>query len=329
MSEIFDAVYNRNLEEVQYIIEENPECMHIKEYCNGWTPLDYAIAHGRLEIARFLQEKGGRPNLEFYCHDGKDTPVYWIVRREYITILKWVFEENIFPLRVLNVKSNFGWTPLDVAIACGKLEIAKFLFEKDGRPNLDTYCDGKYTPVHYAAQCRYSNDTLKWVFAEKALPLRVLNVKNDFGWTLLDCAIAYGNLEIAKFLFEKGGRLNLEEYRDGNFTPVHWAARFGHLSTLKWIFDKRILPLCVYFQIRGGLFHYDIPQRTPLEWAIDNERWKIVALLRRLLYLDPVFLAMQRTKRDYNSTLLRRLPDELLDMVIDEVAQRLHLKVAW
>ena len=290
---------------------------------DGRTPLDDAIAHGRLEMAKYLWKKGGRPNLEIYYRDGKSsTPVHWIVQDGETDILEWVFTENILPLDVLYTKDWNKLTPLDCAIMWGKLEMALFLFEKGGQPNLEIYCDEIFTPVHKAVQDG-DMEILKWIFTENVFSLDVLNIKDDCENTPLDVAIMWGKLETAKYLWEKGGRSNLENYRDGEWnTPVHHAAHSGHATTLKWVFAKGVLPLHV-LQIKGR------QKMTPLDVAISEKEWETAALLRRLS-VDAVFLVMQYVKRDHHQMcVLRRLPDELLDMVVDEVAARLHLKVVW
>ena len=394
MSRILDTVISGNLEELKHIITQNPEYVHI-EISPKWSLLDIAINYGKLEMANFLYEKGGRPNLDKLYRDGNFTPVHRAAQSGYTKTLKWIFTEKVLPLHVLNIKDHNGWIPLDRAIACGILEMANFLFEKGGRPNLEIYCDRHDTPVTRATQSGYTK-TLKWIFTEKVLPRSVLNIqhingctpldhaiacgeletakclwemggrpnpkiycdgnltpmhraalrgyittlewvfteenvlsldvlkiKNRWKRTPLDVAIAFGKLEIAKFLFEKGGRPNLYIYYcDGDHTPVHHAANYGYAATLKWAFTEKILPLSV-------LNIQDEWEKTPLDCAITNEKWKTAALLQRLMYFDPVFLAMQRAKRDHHRTLLRRLPNELLDMVVDEVAARFHLKVVW
>ena len=221
-------------------------------------------------------------------------------------------------------KKNMEWTPLDEAIARGKLEIAQSLFENGRRPNLEKYRDGVWTPVHDAAKYEYAT-TLEWVFENKVLPLRTLNIKDQDKWTPLDVAIAFGKLETAKCLWDNmGGRPNLDEvYCDGKWTPVHDAAKYA--TILEWAFKENILPLSVLQnKNRSGC--------TPLDKAISENQWETASLLRRLMYVDPVFLAMQRAKRDHNHQcvlLLRRLPTELLDMVVDEVAARHGLQVVW
>ena len=227
--------------------------------------------------------------------------------------------------KVVRIKSPHNrWTPLDVAIEVGKLEIAKYLWKKDGRPNFNAYCDGTHTPVHEAARCEHAV-TLNWVFENEVLPLDImLKIKNHDKNTLLDIAIGHGRLEeMAKYLWEKGGRPNLEIYRDRIFTPVHWAAKIGNIVNLKWVFTEKVLPLRV-FNVK------DQWKMTPLDWAIYWGNRKTAAFLRRLVYVYPVLWAMQCTKRDFHQMcVLRRLPDELLDMVVDEVAARFNLVVVW
>ena len=396
MSRIFDTVYSGNLEELKRIVVQNPESVHIKStngwYIWGWTPLDIAINHGKLEIAKFLYEKGGRPNFESYS-DGIDTPVHHAAEYGYTATLKWVFTESVLSFEVLKIKDFWKRNPLDIAIALGNLEMVQFLWGKGGRPNLDKiYGNGKGTLVHRAAQDGHAS-TLKWVF-EKGISRNVLNTKDSDGWTPLDCAIKRGELEMVQFLWEKGGRPNSEIYCDGKNTPVHIAAYYGY-AILKWVFTEDVLSLDVlkiknkwkltpldeaiswdklemaqYLWDKGGRPNFEIyycdgkrspvhkaascgytktlkwlftenvlsldalkikdeRRKTPLDCAIDYRELETAALIRRLMYFNPVFLAMQRAKRNHHRTLLRRLPDELLDMVVDKVAARFDLKVVW
>ena len=238
--------------------------------------------------------------------------------------LKRIIAQN--PENVQNMEDEDGWviwrwTPLDIAINHGKLEIAKFLYEKGGRPNLEDYRDGEWTPVHSAAYDRCTA-TLKWVFENKVLSHDMLKFKHWNGCTPFDIAIECGNLDTAKYLWEKGGRPNFEIYYcDGKWTPVHKAAFCGYTKTLKWLFTENVLSLDA-LKIKDGW------KLTPLDFAMSEKEWETAALIRRLMYFDLVFVAMQRAKRDYHQTcVLRRLPDELLDMVVDEVAARHNLKV--
>ena len=298
---------------------KSPLCVRVKNK-NGWTLLDVAIARGKLEMARFLWEMGGRPNLEIYFRNGKNTPVHEAAYFGKTAILKWVFTEKILSFDVLKIKDLWKRTPLDVAIENGRLEMVQFLWEMGGQPNLEQYSDRRWIPINHTTQYRIIA-TLKWVFAKGVLPLYVLNIKDCDKWTPLDHAIIWGNLEMAQFLFEQGGRPNLENYRDGENTPVHKAVRWRNTTTLEWAFTKNVLPLSV-------LNVKEQWKRTPLDIAICFERWEIAVFLRRLSSVCTIFMAMHCAKRDHHCV-LRCLPDELLDMVVDKVAARLRIKVEW
>ena len=149
-------------------------------------------------------------------------------------------------------------------------------------------------------------------------------IKDRDGWTPSDSAIAWGKPEIAQFLWEKGGRPNFDLYRDGMKSPVHFAAYYGHYSSTKWAFEKCVLSPAL-FKTKDQM------QWTPMGYALMGKHRDIPKLLRKIyqrLPVDPVFLAMQCAKRDHQCV-LRRLPDELLDMVVDEVAARFGLGVEW
>ena len=272
-----DAILNGNFQSVKCIITSDPESVHIKYY-KKWTPLDEAIAHRELEIAKFLYEKGGRPNLEVY-RDRIWTPIHVAAEYGCTEILKWVFTENILPLYVINIKDHCGMTPLDAAIEKGNLASAKLLWGMGGQPNLEIYCDGQWTPIYTRSRIVRDDDiaaTWKWAFAENILPLHVVNIKRDhydLDQTPLDCAITEGKLEIAKLLWEKGGKPNLENYcNEERRTPIHYAAQGGFADTLKWVFEKGVLP-------QSKLNIKDTDNKTPLDVAITYGRLKTTKLL--------------------------------------------------
>ena len=68
------SFFIEDLESVKRIVAQNPKSVNIPNH-NGWAPLDIAISYAKLDVARFLFEKGGRPNLDAY-HDGNETPVH-------------------------------------------------------------------------------------------------------------------------------------------------------------------------------------------------------------------------------------------------------------
>ena len=144
----------------------------------------------------------------------------------------------------------------------------------------------------------------------------IVKSKTHHGWTVFDCAIAWGTLEIAQYIWKNGGRPSLVDdlYRDGEYSPLHEAVRFGEPATLKWVLETNIFPFRV-FQFKDNIMF------GLLDHAVISKRWETATILQNLFQVYSVFLAMQRAKRDHQCVLCR-LPNELLDMVVDEVAAR-------
>lgn len=206
-------------------------------------------------------------------------------------------------------------TPLSFAIAHGKLEIAQFLWEKCGRVMIESD-DSSTNPVPRAAVCGHLA-TLKWAFEEKVLsPDTLINsgIKHNAGLIPLDYAIVFGQLDIAQFLWENGRQFSKQFNKQ--FINVR---RYHIFRSHIYTFHEQILP------IRWSLFDFE---HVELARSTSREISKNVSLFQKRIYVDPVFLAMQRAKRDHQCVLCR-LPNELLDMVVDEVAARFRLKVEW
>ena len=91
------------------------------------TLLDYAISNGRSEVAQWFWEKGGRPNLDIYRDEQEFIPVHMAAFFGDHDTLQWVFANNILPRSVLEIKDNFGNTPLDLAILEKQWKTARLL----------------------------------------------------------------------------------------------------------------------------------------------------------------------------------------------------------
>ena len=183
-SSIFHAVFHGDLIQVQCIVRQSPECLHV---ASGWSPLDLAIAFGQREIAEFVVENGAHPNAGAY-RDRMVTPIHYAAKLDLKTdIFVWVFDNkhNIFlPSHVLlHIKDTCGRTPLDVAIAHGCLETVQFFWGRGGEANFDLYRHNfSWTPIHNVVWENYA-ETLAWVFANNVVPLAVLDVRDEDGLT--------------------------------------------------------------------------------------------------------------------------------------------------
>lgn len=156
------------------------------------------------------------------------------------------------------------------------------------------------SPFHRTA---WHLDILRW------------RIEHDIAYyrmTPLDRAIALGQLETAKLLWDKGARPNPELYRDeAFFSPLHFAASNGAKATLEWCLEKWILSM-------DTLLIKDITQASILDCAKTYGKAETATFLRAvpaMLVARELWLA----KRDPGSPLCR-LPVEIIEMIGDAYA---------
>lgn len=109
----------------------------------------------------------------------------------------------------INGKNNLGNTPIALASCHEHLDIVKFLL--DLKADVNVLCSCNYTALHWAGNNLEIN---KLLIENKADP----NVVNCSGWTPFRYAIARGNIEVVKLLYENGA--TLRPYDDIELTNV-------------------------------------------------------------------------------------------------------------
>jgi ankyrin repeat protein len=93
------------------------------------------------------------------------------------------------------------------------------------------------------------------------------NIKTHFSWTPLHYAVAYGHIDIAKFLLAKGAKI--DEREDEGDHILHLAVYAGHISIVRWLIETLDVDVDVT----------NVDKETPLHRAAQMDRLEIARYL--------------------------------------------------
>ena len=160
-----------------------------------WTPLHYAAAKGREDIARVLLNAGASPEVKT---DVGRRPLHWAARNGYSEVARCLLNAGA-DIDAASSPDDGGCTPLHLASALGKVSTVRLLLEC-GASVLRTRSGGA-TPLHYAAEGGHVH-VAALLLAKGGTDL--VNVQDEQGLTALHKAVAASELGTVRLLVEHG-----------------------------------------------------------------------------------------------------------------------------
>lgn len=193
--------------------------------CGRMTALERAIKEGYVDIVKLFIEYGADVNQVIEDIEDKEeqtTPLYLACTNNRLEIVKLLLAKGARKNQPINKGPIEGSTPLSIACSLGHIEIVEYLVESKPEPEPEP--DHDYNQV--AA----------------------------FGMTLLFTAAHHGQLEMVKFLLEKGADINLVCLDEG-LTPLIIACMEGHLNVAQELLNRGadVTANCIDF---GTALHY-------------------------------------------------------------------------
>ena len=177
--------------------------------CLSNTPIHVAACDGDFELIKHFEAK--TKNNSPKNHLG-ESPLHLAAYNGHLEICKWYIKN----MDKVDDRDVDGVTPLHGAASIGHLEIFKYLLEKGA----DVYMKDVFgnNTLHFAA--RSGSYKLCKFIVEVAKGLDV-NARNIGYYQILRetpifVAVSSGKMETVKFLFEKGGDLNLRTTEGNN-----------------------------------------------------------------------------------------------------------------
>jgi len=239
------AVWNKDIDTVKLLVDKGLKA-DVKDI-DGLTAFRVAALQGSRDIVEFFLSKGAQiPAFHLAACMGDVSQVKTFVEQK----------------ADINIKDEFGWTPLYWATSLGQTEVAKFLVSKGADVNAKD--SSNRTPLHQAVVT--GNEKLAELFIANSADI---NAKNNYGQTPLYTAVIMGQTSLVELLFKKGADLQSSTTRGqtllslgisrGNIeivellinngadinsrdsygqTPLHSAARVGDVNIVKLLISK-------------------------------------------------------------------------------------------
>ncbi|OUM59376.1 hypothetical protein PIROE2DRAFT_63812 [Piromyces sp. E2] len=224
-SALFVACEKGNFKVVQLLIEHGANVNNGNK--NGYTPLMEASKNNYLNIVKYLVEKGANPNLTnklgqsalliAYNNNNFSIVRYLIdhgmdVRQLLIQMIQLsefnnneLFNSLIDKGFDINIKNNYGSSPLMKACETGNYREVQYLVENNADVNHQN--DIKNTPLIYASE-RGNIDIVKYLVEHGAN----INIKSKCGDTAISVAYDHHHYSIVKYLIEHGANINSDKY---------------------------------------------------------------------------------------------------------------------
>lgn len=222
--------------------------------------LKFAVSNNNLDMVHYIFEHNN--NLRCDQPNGtEDSLLHTAVRYNRESILNYFLEvENVN----INVSNPVGWSPVQIAVVLGHLDIVKILRSRNATLNDKTRTGN--TLLHLAA--KYNHEPIVKYLLEIKVDVNCTDVN---GWSAAHYATSFGHLNVLKLLIDKGAAINDSSHEsltllhlaagknyesivhyllDNNidlnykdqigFTALHYAALFGHLNILKLLIGRGV-----------------------------------------------------------------------------------------
>jgi ankyrin repeat protein len=228
------------------------------------SPLHDAVLYGEPENISDLIIKGN--NVGKRTGLSKETPIHWAAKLGRLECLKLLSnfggslttkdgsEEGNSAMHLavihgqeeitrwlidngvcVNTANNKGITPLVYATWYGYTKLVQTLVEKGANVNCQTSCLNNATPLHLAVR-REKQDVVRTLLKFGADP----KLFCSYNQTPVHWAAAYGNLQSLKIMEICGADLSIRMNDKCGYQPIHLAAGSGHVALVEWFLDNGI-----------------------------------------------------------------------------------------
>jgi ankyrin repeat protein len=240
----------------------------------GYTALSLASVSGHLDTVRLLLQNGAAADIG--GGENGFAPLHFASANKHLDVVQELLDHNA----TLDIRATSlcGATPLHLASYSGELDVARFLIERGA--DMNSRDDRGRTPLHFTAQLGHLSiaQLLLHLGGNVYAPgAKVWSPPNVIS------ATSSGSSDVAQLLIQPDADLETRnEYgpitdfkdRDG-CTPLHLAARNGHLDIVKLLVDSN-----------ADINTRDADDETPLDAAVTNGKLEVASFLAGLMGVE-------------------------------------------
>ena len=301
---LYYAVKKKNVDIAKVLVEfaGSDDIVNVFDN-NDRTPLYWACANGHIEMVNFLLEKGAK----IFTERERENPLHLVVELGDFHLVTVLIESGIVDVNIINQCYD---TPLHVACLKGHLKIVQFLLRKGADVNMKG--NFGHTPLHRAIKIGYF-DIFQELLAIKNIDI---NIVNDHGDTPLHTACMEDNEKMVRILLKKGATFfifrkfttplhwaaeqgdvaimqrllevgnidDVDVLNEFEETPLILACEHDHLEMVKFLLKRG-----AKLSIQGDAGY------TPLYWAVFNYN---LELTQELFASGTVDVNIQNTEND-------------------------------
>lgn len=228
--DIFEASKRGRLNDVKAMLKSNSGLVHSTDK-EERTPLHLAAEYGRLEVVKFLIQKGAKVDARdksgsTALHQACDSPASKESAENKLKTVKFLIQKgaDIEALTTTRRKA-----PLHTAAHSWDHRVAEYLIKKGARVDLK---DGiGWTPLFWAAHNRFPR-TLKALIKNGA----DVNAQDNSGETALHWTVRQKSTEVTKILIKEGADPNIAD--KSGVTPLDKARKQGRKDMEKVLTGK-------------------------------------------------------------------------------------------
>ncbi|GIY74195.1 ankyrin-3 [Caerostris darwini] len=235
---LFIAVENDCREVVEYLLQHGANAL-IKNAI-GVLPLHTAIRLNFVDVVKILLEK--ETNVDANLSSCGCTSLHFAAEVEDLALVNILIEKKAD----VNFKTEFGDTPLILAVQKGHLEVVKNLILKKADINAKNLCGD--TPLHKASW-KGHEEVVKLLLDHEAS----LSAFDDDCVFPLHCSAQEGHLKVTKLLLDKNADVTVQT--NFGLTPLHFAAQNGHHDVVSLLLEHKALVDC-YGNFKITALHY-------------------------------------------------------------------------